>query len=236
MGALIGLHGVVNATVIEGNDTRIYLNNAITILLGSLIGARVIYTGIHWAFFKNHLIEIPQIWLGGLSWPGALGGGLLTIALIALLKGWHFGALCDANLPLLTAMTISIWLGCWVAGTAYGPKTDLWWGVPTGDIQGQMVLRWPVQLLGALLTTLLSWTTSLLWRQLRAPGVKFSFTLAGISLIQLGLIGLRVDPAPQWHNTRLEFWAALGFCTLSAIITIAIYLKTYQQSSNLEKL
>jgi len=236
IGALIGLQGVVNAAVIEGNDTRIYLKNANYILLGSLIGGRAAYAGINWAFFKNHLAEIPQIWLGGLSWPGALGGGLLTIALIALLQGWHFGALCDANLPLLTAMTISIWLGCWVAGTAYGPKVDIWWGVPAVDIGGQMALRWPLQLLGAMLTTLLSWITTMLWGKIRAPGLRFSFTLAGISLIQLMLIGLRVDPGPHWYDRRLEFWAALGFFIFSATIAMAIYIKTYTHSSNLEKL
>ncbi|MEN8173006.1 MAG: prolipoprotein diacylglyceryl transferase family protein [Chloroflexota bacterium] len=236
VGALIGLHGVVHTAEIEGHEPRTYLNQALGILVGSLIGARLIYVAVHGAYFKEHLTEIPQLWLGGLSWTGALAGGLITTAIIALIRGWDSRSFFDTNTSLLVAMTISIWLGCWAAGTAYGPKTDLWWGVPAGDIQGQINLRWPVQLVGALLTTLLSWITSVLWKPLRSPGLKFGFTLSGISLIQITLVALRVDPAPRWGNARLDFWAALGFFILAALTTLIIYLKTYRAAAELESL
>ncbi len=164
------------------------------------------------------------------------GGGLLTLVLIAVVRGWHFGTLCDVFIPLLTAMTISIWLGCWVSGIAYGTKVDAWWGLPTQDIRGDMSIRWPVQPLGALLTVGISWGISTLWPQVRTPGLRFSMTLAGISLVQLPLSSLRVDPGPLWYGARLDSWSALVFFILSTFIAIFIYTKAYTHLPDSEKL
>jgi len=236
IGALIGLHGVVNGAYNEGFDTQSYLYSGMYILLGSLVGGRAAYIGVNWEYFQNHFVEIPQVWLGGLAWPGALGGGLLTLVLIAVVRGWHFGALCDVFLPLLTAMTISIWLGCWVSGIAYGTKVDAWWGIPTQDIRGDMSIRWPVQPLGALLTVGISWGISTLWPQVRTPGLRFTMTLAGISLVQYTLSSLRVDPGPLLYGVRLDSWSALVFFILSTFIAIFIYTKAYTHLPDLEKL
>ncbi|MBE9523756.1 MAG: prolipoprotein diacylglyceryl transferase [Chloroflexi bacterium] len=227
IGVLIGLHGVINEALVEGNDTNLYLNFTLLILLGSLLGGRAAYIGLHWAYFQQHLDEILRFWLGGLGWVGALGGGIITLTIIALLRGRHFGDMCDTILPLLTAMTISIWLGCWVAGTAYGPKVDAWWGIPVQDMRGDVSIRWPLQPLGALLTVGISWGISAFWSKLHTPGLRFALTLAGISLMQLGLSALRVDPGPFWNGARLDLWAALVFFTSSTLIAIMIYMKAY---------
>ena len=102
----------------------------------SLIGARVGYVIRNFGFFLNHLIQIPQFWLGGLSWPGGL------VAAAAALWGAHLiwkeplGELADTYIPLLGTLVVAIWLTGWGAGIGYGPPTDAWFGIPVKDLFG----------------------------------------------------------------------------------------------------
>ena len=54
------------------------------VLLGALVGARAAFVAANWLYFRSHLLEAPQVWLGGLFWPGALVGALFVLALLRL--------------------------------------------------------------------------------------------------------------------------------------------------------
>ena len=50
------------------------------VLVGGLIGGRLLYVAVSWLYYRDHLLESLQFYRGGLSWPGALAGGLLALA------------------------------------------------------------------------------------------------------------------------------------------------------------
>lgn len=194
---------------------------------GAAISGRLTYVAVHWAYFQDHRLEIPQIWLGGISGSGALAGGILATVLVAMLSKDNPPALLDHLIPLLSVVTVSAWLGCWVNGCLYGPKVEAWWGVPARDEWGEIAPRWPLQLVGAALTLLIAWGVDQArvrgW--LHAPGLAAALAVGGIALTLAWAAGLRADPVPQWRGFGLDTWAALGLILLSTTGAI-LFLNT----------
>ena len=170
-GTILGL----SLTAWRAADRKIfYVDAGIGVAFGALVGARAGFVLRNWGYFQNHAPEIPQIWLGGLAWPGAAIGGILALVAIGLTTKHHLGKLADALLPLLGTLTVSLWLANWVDGNAYGPLTDGWWGVPISDQFGEVARRWPLSAFGATLSGALVFVAEWLgarWRQksLRKP-------------------------------------------------------------------
>jgi phosphatidylglycerol---prolipoprotein diacylglyceryl transferase len=186
------------------------------ILLGGLIGGRTLYVVVSWLYYRDHLLEGLQFYRGGLSWPGALAGGLIALVVFAVLNRLSPALLAENLLPLLTTVSIGAWLGCWLAGCAYGVTSDAWWSLPSPDEWGVIANRWPVQIWGALLIVGFLAVLDLLVAPARLkPGYRALLGLLGLSLIQLGMTFLRADPGLTWYGLRLEAWGALAFCLLA---------------------
>ena len=224
LGATLGLIWVVWRA--PENQALSYLDAGLFALLGGLLGGRAVFVAATWNYYQHHPVEIFALHRGGYSWAGALAGGLLALAVIAVFKHISLGLLADAMLPLLATLTVASWLGCWLGGCAYGPKTDHWFRFPVTNEWGQTALRVPTQLLGAVLTLVLFWSldwirTILIARGRPAPpGV---FALLGLLLLSLEMFALsylRVDFSLMWNGLRMEAWAALGFAVLAALLLI----------------
>jgi hypothetical protein len=198
-----------------------------------------------WPYFQERLVEIPQVWLGGFSGPGAVLGAVLAAVLFARSAGLPIGGLAEALLPLAASMAVSGWLACWLAGCAYGAPSP--WGIPVVDEWGQLSPRLPVQPVGALLALLLFWLLerALLstparrrnlagkkpglllrlaaWLQSAPPGTASSGLLSLLSLETAGLSCLRGDPAPLILGLRVD---ALAWAALALLFSLALWLFT----------
>jgi phosphatidylglycerol:prolipoprotein diacylglycerol transferase len=188
------------------------------VLLGTLVGARAAFVAANWSYFQGHGLEAPQIWLGGLFWPGALAGALLTLLVLRLFHRVPAAYLSEGLLPLALPVVIASWLGCWQAGCAYGlPAPGAWWALPAPDEWGEWALRWPLQTGGALLT--LAWfaLVARIDLRLRRPALAASLVLLGLGLLLLGLSLLRADHLPVFRGRELDTWAAYGAIILSVV-------------------
>ncbi len=196
-------------------------------LAGALIGGRAAYAALNWSYYQAQPVEIFQIWLGGVSWFGGLLGGLLALALLALFGDWRFGELADALLPLLAALAVSAWLGCWLDGCAYGPPAGNWLGLPSRDEWGVVSLRLPAQLLGALLSLAVFWAVERAEARGRLPGNGLAAALAvsGAAAVILLLSFLRADPAQAWRGLRLDAWGALIVLVPAGLLAGWLYLR-----------
>jgi len=201
-----------------------HLDAGLWVLVGGLVGSRAAYVLYNWSYYRAHPLDIPQVWLGGLSGPGALAGALLALLLVALVTRQRLAILADAVLPLGLTLTLTGWLACWQAGSAYGAETTSWWGMPARDEWGRMALRFPVQLTGALLTVGIIALLDGVRRWLITPGATASLGLLGLSLESFGLSFLRADPPLAWYGLRLEAWTALGFTGVSILALMVFYL------------
>lgn len=209
IGVLIGLALVVRQTA--QNTPIDNLNAGLAALIGAVVGARLVYTLVHWPFFSANLAEIVRIDHGGLSPSGAIIGslaGVWTWSRYTKVSKW---ALSEALLPLASALLIAGWLGCWVEGCGYGAESAAWWALPAPDESGWTTPRIPVQLIAILATAVVYWGLTKSPALLRAPGQLAGAFLAGISVIHFGLTYLRADPVQVWFGLRWDAWSALAF-------------------------
>ena len=117
-------------------------------------------------------------------------------------------------------MAFGIWLLSWGIKTGYGPAIDSWFGIPVQDIYGASLKRWPLPILGAVLTG--GWITGSDPVSDQTPATAW---IQGADRIQLvlsllsGMISFfRVDPAPMLVGDalgKLVFpYCAIDHCNL----------------------
>lgn len=188
-----------------------WLDGAILTILCALMGARLGYVLINLAYFREVPEEILQFWLGGLSAPGAIVGALLGIGTASLLFRVPYLRMADRLYPLLPPLAVSVWLGCWLAGCAYGAVAQPGWlGVPAPDEAGWVTWRIPVQPLAALSLILFYALMEALIPIPRPSGWLSSLALTWLTLVNLAASLLRDDPMPVWNHFRVDTWAYLG--------------------------
>lgn len=215
VGAALGMSWV--AWQAAEKDRLPYLNAGLWALLGALVGGRITYVAVNCSYYRQQLLEGFQVYQGGLSWPGALAGGIVMVILYARRLHKPIGELLWTLFPLLTSMLVFICLACWVDGCAYGRPEVSYLGLPTLDEMGQQSLRFPTQLLGAVSFVL--WFIAMDIRAVRFPGSALTGWLSffGVAVILLVLEYLRTDPAIIVIGMRLGAWAAVGFMVLSLV-------------------
>ncbi len=219
LGAALGLAWVLWQAPPE--KARVRFNAALCALVGALIGGRASFVIGNWAYYSLHPGDIPLVSLGGLGWPGALAGGLIALAVYARLSDEPLGSLADSLLPLLALVSVSAWLACWLDGCAYGSAaTSL--GLPAPDEWGQVALRFPVQLIGAVLALAAFALVERLKNSPLRPGTAAWIGLFALAAILFGLSFLRADPVILWHRLRPDAWAALIFGGISLLALLFV--------------
>jgi prolipoprotein diacylglyceryltransferase len=196
-------------------------------LIGALIGARAGFVLEHLPYFSARAIEMPQFWLGGLTWEGALAGGMLTLPLIARLWQWPLTLVSDRLSRLVLPLGLAGWTACWWSGLGYGQalQDNFWWGMKVSDESGVFSLRTPVQPL-AILSLAVFLGVLELWLSLRdRPGRRGLGTLLVFSTDMLLFSLLRADPSPSLFGLRIETWLAMVYTSLGILFTIIRSLK-----------
>jgi len=234
LSAVVGLLWLVVPVVDLPAETQLRFNLAGEVLIGALIGGRIGYVVVNWTYFQTLWIEIPQVWLGGLSWAGAAAGAL--VSLIIMIRSWDkIASHLDTMLPLFTSLIIGCWLASWLTGHAYGVEVQGWWGIPARDEWGLIGMRWPVQLVGAMSALVIhaGVEESRARGWLPFPGLAASLTGFLITLTILAVSLFRADPIPYWRGYRLDTWAALFFLGLSTIMTVYILARNRYSNADI---
>jgi len=212
------------------DDRRIFIIDAgLGVLLISLLGARIGFVLRNLSFFMDQPGKIPQFWLGGLTWPGAFIGAGLALLGIHLIWKENLGDLADLYLPLLGVMAFGLWLISWGTRSAYGPVTDAWFGIKVQDIFGVAQKRWPLPILGAVLSG--GWIAGAILfpiKRHRSAGYRALIGSTGLIVIN-GLISfIKLDPAPVLWGFRWESW----FSLIVLIIVVVYNLLTRTVEEN----
>ena len=134
------------------NATQVTISSIVFVLL-ILLGGRIFDVVVYeWDWYREHLSQIPQIWVGGMASHGLLAGAALAAAIAALMTGTPLLKLLDI-LTVAAAFIFGVGrIGNFVEGGVIGTVTRMPWGVKLPDVEG---FRHPVSLYDGLKNLLL---------------------------------------------------------------------------------
>jgi phosphatidylglycerol---prolipoprotein diacylglyceryl transferase len=169
-----------------GLDSTVITDMAVYVLIGGLVGAKLLLLLIEWSYYSKHPGEI---W-GLLQSGGVFYGGLLGAFPVAWwfarrhhLDGWRTADVLAPGVALGQAIGR---LGCFAAGCCYGRPADVPWAVTFHDVYATRQVGTPIdtplhptQLYESLATLLIFVFLRWLWGHKRFEG---QVTLAYIFL------------------------------------------------------
>ena len=103
-GILMGLALFLGLLIAEGlakkteQDTERYLDLAVQVVIGGVLGARITYVVMHWGYYKEQPAEIFALSQDGMSFLGALTAGLLISYVYCRKKKISWLKTCDTAL------------------------------------------------------------------------------------------------------------------------------------------
>lgn len=95
----------------------------LVIVLSGFLLARIFYVVYEWDYFKEHLLEIPAIWKGGIIYYGGLIGGLIGFLVFAKIKKLPYLRTLDILVTGVTLAHVFGRIGCFLNGCCYGKET-----------------------------------------------------------------------------------------------------------------
>jgi phosphatidylglycerol---prolipoprotein diacylglyceryl transferase len=113
----------------KGLPTDPIYDLALWVVVGGVIGARLLHVVDRWDMYAANPMQIFAIQNGGLAILGAILGGALAGGLVAWRRGLPVRRLFDTAAPGLILGQAIGRFGCYVTGDTVGRATDGSWGV-----------------------------------------------------------------------------------------------------------
>lgn len=183
-----------------------------------IVCARLYYVIFKWDYYSQHLIEIFQIWNGGLAIYGGVIGGILTAIVFCKVKKINFLELCDYCAPYLAlCQSIGRW-GNFVNREAYGQLTNsfLKMGVYDSAINDYIFVQ-PTFLYESICTFIIFLIIIKINKNKKFPGQSFYLYMILYGIARAIIEGLRSDSL-YIGNIRVSQLLSLLFSTIFAII------------------
>jgi len=167
-----------------------------------------------WEWYRDHLAQIPQLWVGGMASHGLLIGSVLAALVAALWTRTPLLKLLD-TLSIAAAFIFGVGrIGNFIEGGVIGTVTTLPWGVKLPDVEG---FRHPVSLYdGAKNLLLVPLLMAVLRRWPAGRGVATAVFLVGYGGLRFLVDQLRdyesslggLGPG-QWFNLAMAAFGAV---------------------------
>ena len=223
---LVGLGLLALFGHFSGEKPSRWVDAGLGAIAGGIVLGRLGHVAIHWAYFSEHMVEIAQVWRGGIDWHGAVVGGLAALAVGCRLLGLNFRAVTDALsfiLPMGAALTYS---GCLMVSCGHGREVASLADYPRflvaelPDLYGVVAPRLASQLYGVVLSLLLIVVAGILAWRVQRQGVRFWIVLGLLGLIAFGIGFTRGDAVPPVGSLRLDQVLDLGIVALALTGTL----------------
>lgn len=162
-----------------GYNEEKLLDFSVTVLIGSLIGARFYYGLLNLDAFALDPLRIFYFWQGGFAFHGALLGGFLGGWYFVKKAKWPLFQIADLSVIAASLGTAVAKIGAFLAGSDFGTATTMPWGV---EQAGQLGRRHPTQLYEALFFLGLFFILRKLDKDKKRSGGIFFFYLLTVGL------------------------------------------------------
>ena len=144
VGFIINIFIIGRRAFKEGIDVDLALNACFWIIIGTLVGGRVMYIVTDLKWFLANPLSMLKLWKGGLVFYGGfLGSFLATIIYMKLFRKKQMLPVSDLFSPYVgLGLAIHRNFGCFLNGCCFGAPTAGTWGVnfpensPAADLYG----------------------------------------------------------------------------------------------------
>ncbi len=218
----------------EGLNPKTVVNTCIFVILGTLIGGRMLFVITQWSKYMEEPLDLIKFWEGGLVFYGGfIGSFIATMIYIWGVKRQRFLPYPDLMSPYFgLGLAIHRAFGCYLNGCCYGAPTTLPWGVRFPLTQhgskfyGAEAFLHPTELYEALAALTICFT--LLWFR---PRRKYVGQSTGIMFIMYSVFRYSIELArgDQLRGTVGNF-STSQFISL-VIFTLGVALLIYAQIS-----
>ncbi len=204
-------------------DGVVFTDLCVTILISSVIGARLAYVIPFWDEYGKNPIEIIQVWGGGLTLYGGIIGAIIGSVVFARIRRISFWRVSDVCAPLV-ALGIGITrIGCFLNGCCYGVPTTHAAGIvfPSGSAAGAEypgISIHPTQLYDSAFGFLLCGLLLLVEKKLRGDGRLF--------LLFLSLYGLNryFQDLLRTYDARVIMENGMFTATATQLISLVLFV------------
>jgi phosphatidylglycerol:prolipoprotein diacylglycerol transferase len=122
----------------------------IAILVGGIIGARIVYIALNFQYYVNNPLEIINLAKGGLVWYGAFIFGMISAAWYIRKNKMSFWATADLFAPYIALAQAFGRIGCFLNGCCYGSVAPSSFMLSV-VFPGESVLRYPTQVFSTIM-------------------------------------------------------------------------------------
>ena len=204
------------------------LDFGLWVVIGGILGGRIAYVLANWSAFSEEWVAVFRIWEGGLSFHGAVLGGLLVMVLFAY---WgqgdehpvSLGQLADLLTPGLALGIVFGWAACLMGGCAYGVLGEGLGYAILPDLYGVEASRFATQAVGIGYALLLFLGVWLLRRRWPFTGIGFLLYVLLYFAGQFFLEFSRGDEAIYLGSLRLAQVLDLALALASAVALLALW-------------
>lgn len=145
---LVGVFLIVKDAGKQGISRNDILDVMVSILLGGLIGGRLLYVALNWEHYIANPVQIIKFQEGGLAYQGAFVFAAIAGIFMARLKKIDFWRGSDLIMPYVALGQALGRMGCFLNGCCYGNVVDSGLAV---TFPGETVMRAPTQLYSSLM-------------------------------------------------------------------------------------
>ena len=206
-------------------DLDTVLDATLCAVAGGVVGGRVAYVIANWVYFRERVAEAFFVWKGGLSFHGAFLAGLAAFAAYALYRRLPLLRLADLAAPALALGQVFGWLGCLMAGSAYGLIGDGLVHLFLPDIYGLEARRFPTQIAGAVAALAILAILLGLRQRIPVAGSIFALYLLLSSAAHFLLELTRGDETIYWGAWRAAQWVDLALILAAAALLAYLWRK-----------
>ncbi|MCL5037004.1 MAG: prolipoprotein diacylglyceryl transferase [Chloroflexi bacterium] len=197
-------------------DTAVDLS--LYLIIGGIIGARLVYVFLNPVYYLHHLLEIIMLRQGGLSWHGGMAGGILAAWIYSRRTRIPFLKLLDLAIPSSFLGLAIGRIGCFLNGCCYGKISSLPWACVFKSAE-LTEPRHPAQIY-ELIMDLLIVALLLLWEKKQ----KFQGELIVMGIILYSIARFIVEIFRDSYNVFSGISQAQAACIIMLIIFIPILI------------
>jgi len=204
-------------------------NLAFYVMLGVIIGGRLLYAAFHWQQYEHDILGIFRIWEGGMMFFGGLLGGFLLGALYLRRQRIPVLKISDIAAPSMALGLFFTRIGCFLNGCCFGVPSKLPWSVefPENCVAGASpvggLALHPTQLYESIFGLVLFFFLDNRLKNFAGKGVVFAQFVIFYGVFRFGIDFIR------YYENSANFWINQIIAVGLVIVGAAIILRVTKQ-------